>query len=611
MQNTMSAFRRIWMVLAIGLFAASAHAATAPLNDLFSSAEGISGNSGRVAGTNVGASKEAGEPNHGGNTGGKSVWFRWVAPNSGTARFSTAGSNFDTLLSIYTGSSVNDLNVVASGDDVSSTDKTSRATFNAISGTAYYIAVDGFNDNGRVAEGAIALSWTLPPANDSFANAQVLSSTSGRVTGSFASATAEAGEPEPLRRGHSLWYRFTSEARGYATFDLSGSSNSVLAVYTGDALGTLVEVARDVYGYYGGAGYNAAFTTKANTIYYIAVDSSTEENFGFTYSFIADAIAPVVSFTTPTNGMIVSNLRSIRGDVSENANGSGLSRVELFIQRRSDRKFWNGSSWVSTRVALSTRIDANGWARTSGNPSGTNLTGGAYTLQVVAFDRAENKSNAPIINITVDSVVPTILTFTTPVNGATISSLPLIQGTVMDNAGGTGIRLVELFIQRLSDRKYWTGTTWSSTSTILTTTISGSNWKRSSGLPSGANLTAASYNLTARAYDRAGNRLVRASKFTVARPTATMAASEMSKPTLSSATADVAQSTLRLVFMRAVDAQNIDWQVEINGATVAVESVQNVGNTVVLGLPEGALKSGDVVTVQSTLTGTIGPILAP
>lgn len=85
----------------------------------------------------------------------------------------------------------------------------------------------------------------------------------------------------------------------------------------------------------------------------------------------------------------------------------------------------------------------------------------------------------------------------------------------------------------------------------------------------------------------------------------------MSKPTLSSATADVAQSTLRLVFVRAVDAQGIDWQVEINGATVAVESVQSVGNAVVLGLPEGALQSGDVVTVQSTLTGTIGPIVAP
>lgn len=494
MQNTMSAFRRIWMVLAIGLFAASAHAATAPLNDLFSSAEGISGNSGRVAGTNVGASKEAGEPNHGGNTGGKSVWFRWVAPNSGTARFSTAGSNFDTLLSIYTGSSVNDLNVVASGDDVSSTDKTSRAAFNAISGTAYTIAVDGFNDNGSVAEGAIALSWTLPPPNDNFANAQVLSGTSGRVTGSLSSATAEAGEPSPLGRGRSVWYRFTATERGLATFDLTGAGYyTVLAVYTGDALGTLVEVARDSAGYYGGS---TSFTTKANTVYYIAVDGSSSDSqpsFSITYSFIADAIAPVVSFTTPTNGMIVSNLRSIRGDVSENANGSGLSRVELFIQRRSDRKFWNGSSWVATRVALSTRIDANGWARTSGNPSGTNLTGGAYTLQVVAFDRASNKSNAPIINITVDSVVPTILTFTTPVNGATISSLPVIQGTVADNAGGTGIRLVELFIQRLSDRKYWTGTTWSSTSTILTTTISGSNWKRSSGLPSGANLIAASY----------------------------------------------------------------------------------------------------------------------
>lgn len=610
MRKISGSLNRFWIAIIVGFYSVAAQAATAPLNDLFSSAEGIIGNSGRVAGTNVGASKEAGEPNHGGNTGGKSVWFRWVAPNSGTARFSTAGSNFDTLLSIYTGSSVNDLNVVASGDDVSSTDKTSRATFNAIGGTAYYIAVDGFNDNGRVAEGNIALSWTLPPGNDNFADAQTLTGTSGRITGSLVGATAEPGEPSPLGRGHSVWYRFMATERGYATFDLAGSYSSRLVVYTGDSLGTLVEVARDEYFFAGGTGYNAAFTTKADTVYYIAVDASVEQTFSINYSFIADAIAPVVSFTTPTPGMVISNLRSIRGDVSENPNGSGLSRVELFIQRRSDGKFWNGSSWVSTRVALSTRVDVNGWARTSGNPSGANLTSGVYTLQVVAFDRASNKSNAPIINITVDPIAPTILTITNPANSATVSSLPIVQGTVADNPGGSGIRLVELFIQRLSDRKYWTGTTWSLTSTVLTTTISGRNWKRNSGLPSGANLIAASYNLTARAYDRAGNRLVSASKFTVVRSTATMATNETPKSTLSSATADVAQSTLRLIFARAVDAQAIDWHVEINGAAVEVESVQSLGNAVLLGLPAGTLQSGDAVTIQSTLTGAIGPMVA-
>jgi hypothetical protein len=49
-------------------------------------------------GSNVGATKEAGEPNHAGKTGGKSVWLDWTPPVGGIATFSTRGSSFDTLL---------------------------------------------------------------------------------------------------------------------------------------------------------------------------------------------------------------------------------------------------------------------------------------------------------------------------------------------------------------------------------------------------------------------------------------------------------------------------------------------------------------------------------
>src|SRR5207249_3220653 len=44
-----------------------------PSNDNFANAQLISGNSGTVTTSNVDATKEAGEPNHAGNTGGKSV----------------------------------------------------------------------------------------------------------------------------------------------------------------------------------------------------------------------------------------------------------------------------------------------------------------------------------------------------------------------------------------------------------------------------------------------------------------------------------------------------------------------------------------------------------
>ena len=84
-------------------------------NDNFASARVISGASGSSSGINYGATKEAGEPSHAGNVGGGSVWFQWVAPASGTVTFNSFSSSFDTLLAVYTGTSVNALTSAPSG----------------------------------------------------------------------------------------------------------------------------------------------------------------------------------------------------------------------------------------------------------------------------------------------------------------------------------------------------------------------------------------------------------------------------------------------------------------------------------------------------------------
>src|SRR5204862_80429 len=89
-------------------------ASAGPANDNFVSARVRSGRSASDTGSNVGATKESGEPNHAGNTGGHSVWWTWTAPSSGQVAVDTIGSNFDTLLGIYTGSSVGGLSTVAS-----------------------------------------------------------------------------------------------------------------------------------------------------------------------------------------------------------------------------------------------------------------------------------------------------------------------------------------------------------------------------------------------------------------------------------------------------------------------------------------------------------------
>ena len=126
-----------------------------PANDAFVNAAVISGASGTVTGTNVNATKETGEPNHGGFPGGKSVWYRWTAPSSGTATVTTCGSSYDTLLGAYTGTAVNALTSLAGNDD--SCGLQSSISFAVAAGVTYRLAVDGFG----AASGNITLNWSV------------------------------------------------------------------------------------------------------------------------------------------------------------------------------------------------------------------------------------------------------------------------------------------------------------------------------------------------------------------------------------------------------------------------------------------------------------------
>lgn len=131
---------------------------TLPFSDMFSSRGSIGGYSGTGFGENTDASAESGEPRHADKEGGKSVWLRWTAPGNGLATFSVRGSGFDTLLAIYIGSSVTNLHPVAADDDRGGY-LTSVASFNAMAGTNYAIAVDGLSG----ASGNVSLKWTLNP----------------------------------------------------------------------------------------------------------------------------------------------------------------------------------------------------------------------------------------------------------------------------------------------------------------------------------------------------------------------------------------------------------------------------------------------------------------
>lgn len=114
-------------------------------NDHFANAIPLESGGGTSVATSQTATKEFNEPAHASNGGGKSIWYRFTPQSSGILLLSTDGSDFDTLLALYTGSKVSALTPVASNDDVPGGSKQSEIIVAVAAGTVYHIAVDGYD----------------------------------------------------------------------------------------------------------------------------------------------------------------------------------------------------------------------------------------------------------------------------------------------------------------------------------------------------------------------------------------------------------------------------------------------------------------------------------
>jgi PASTA domain-containing protein len=269
--------------------------ATPPSNDNFANAETITDRFGWVEGDNTEATKEPGEPDHAGNPGGASVWYSWTAPSSGRATLNLCYAEFDSLLAVYVGDDVAQLQQVAA-DDNGCGDQ-SWLTFVASAGVTYRIAVDGVNGE----TGYFELGWGIGPANDDFAAANELPGDSGEVAGDNRYATLEPGEPEHGPYGSaSVWYRWTAPSTGPATFELCDSYfDTMVAVYTGSSVDALTRVTQDDNDCPNEYGARVSFTATAGQEYRIAVDGAYGDWGDLTLRWSRSILAPV-NHGTPT-----------------------------------------------------------------------------------------------------------------------------------------------------------------------------------------------------------------------------------------------------------------------------------------------------------------------
>jgi hypothetical protein len=320
--------------------------AAAPPNDAFVNRTFLMGTNINVTGWNTNASRETAEPMHAGNPGGHSVWWSWTAPQNGEVTMTTDGSDFDTLLAVYTGTAVATLTEVASSDDHGLLG-TGRVRFPVAAGVTLQIAVDGFNGGEGIAAGNVSLRVSflnepiLRPANDAFSNRIELS---GTILSLIASNLHASREPEePTHAGTqgdtSIWWTWTAPASGpFGISTLGSTFDTLLGVYEGTELGELTVVASsdDIDSMSGILTSYVLFQAQAGVTYQIAVDG---------FDGAAGSIALRLSPPAPT---LSAPQRLSNGTFAFNLTGAPGTYA---IQASEDLRAWSG---------LGTILNSNG-----------------------------------------------------------------------------------------------------------------------------------------------------------------------------------------------------------------------------------------------------------
>jgi hypothetical protein len=238
-------------------------------------------------GTNFGATKEPGEPNHANNIGGKSVWYRIVPQETAVVKIwieHTSGADYmNTLLAVYKGLEPSDFNLVAHNDDMRDT-PLSKVQLTVKPGNIYHIAVDGFNDNGNIASGNFRIRFEKlsAPANDMIdawnPDARLPMSADGFTSGTNRNATKEPNEPNITNNvgGKSVWYFWRAPASRSMTVKLS--CNSLVQECFDMQLGVVKGMNDKI-----ASNDNYDNTTQASSVTFFAEEDVT-------YGFVVDGI---------------------------------------------------------------------------------------------------------------------------------------------------------------------------------------------------------------------------------------------------------------------------------------------------------------------------------
>ena len=209
----------------------------APVNDECANAVELSGVNVVLVGGSTGGAFASNAVNSCGLTQySPDVWYKYTAACTGPYQIDTAGSNFDTVLTIYSDCG----QTVIQCDDDGGTNNTSKINRTLIGGETYWIRVAGYTQrSGNFNLQIQALG--LPAVDNCFSGFTASVGTRDFVNcNTTSTGPVITGACNGVLFGTDVWYEFNPTSSGTYTIDTIGSSfDTVMAVYQAPNCGSV------------------------------------------------------------------------------------------------------------------------------------------------------------------------------------------------------------------------------------------------------------------------------------------------------------------------------------------------------------------------------------
>ncbi len=399
----------------------------------------------------------------------RSVWFKFIAPATGTVIADSRYSSYTTNLSAWTGTIGSPLTAVtngcASGNVAPPASQSSVAQsligFSVTSGTTYYIVAS--DTSAGAAGGTLTFSLdfaSAAPANDAYLNATPISAAPSSNTVNTILATPNTGGADPTPScnpagvvgggvDNSVWYTFTPSTSGTIAADtLTSPYATILTAVTG-APGSFTQVTGgcNASASAGIAQSQVSFAATSGTKYYFMVSSVLGDggttNFHVNFAASSVATASKLGFTTqPSNTAAGASVSPAVVVTVQDANGNTVTTATNSITMSIGTNPSGGT--LSGTVTASAVAGVATFSALSINKAGT-----GYTLSASASSLTSATSSA--FNVTAGAPASVTPASGTPQSTVinTAFTLPL-AATVSDSSGNAVSGIVVTFTPPLA-----------------------------------------------------------------------------------------------------------------------------------------------------------------